>query len=79
MKITQSNQLPKAAFSGLMSERQAKLADDYLADPGQAWISEMAATGTAKVAAHDPLHSTVSIAGVDIPMGVHPAVGGNGV
>ena len=78
MNITQSNQLSKAAFTGLMSERQTKLVDDYLADPGQAWISDMAATGTAKAAAHDPLHSTVSIAGVEIPMGVHPAVGGNG-
>lgn len=71
-------EVPSVTFSGLMSERQAELADGYLADPDKAWISDMAATGTAKISAHDPLHSTVSIAGVDIPLGVHPAVGGDG-
>ncbi len=58
-----------------MSERQAELAERYLADPGQASISDMAATSSATVPAHNPLSSTVSIAGVDIPLGVHRAVG----
>jgi len=68
----------KATFSGLMSERQAELANLYLQNPRQAWISDLAATSSEKVLPGNPLASSVSVAGVDIPVGVHRAVGGNG-
>ena len=65
-------------FDGLMHQRQEPLADNYRTSPQQAWIVDIAKTGTGDNPIQDPLHSTVEFGGVKTPIGVHPAVGGNG-
>jgi uncharacterized OsmC-like protein len=62
-----------------ISERQSPLRARYAEDPKQAWIVDSAGTSSNAVAAGHPLHGRVTLGTgrpVDLPFGVHEAVGG---
>lgn len=65
-------------FTSLMRNRHAVLLGNYGDKPDQAWITDVATTGQGSACIRDPLHSDVDVAGVNIPIGVHTAVGGDG-
>jgi uncharacterized OsmC-like protein len=69
---------PKKNFKSNIAERQTALATTYQQDPKQAWITDVACTGTHSENIQDTLHTEVTVAGVDIAIGVHKAVGGDG-
>lgn len=72
-----SARTPKTNFQSMIVERQTALAMRYQHDPKQAWITDVACTGTHPENIQDSLHTEVTTAGVDIAIGVHTAVGGN--
>jgi len=64
--------------NSIIKERQQPLIANYLQNPQEAWITDMAIIEGKHL--HDPLHTSVSIneeLRVDFPIGVHRAVGGN--
>lgn len=65
-------------YAGVMHDRQIGLSKAYRQAPEQAWILDVARTGLGHCEISDPLHADVHVAGVDIPLGLHPAVGGDG-
>ncbi len=77
MNTTPEQSLP-TDFDGIMHHRQTPLANCYREQPQQAWILDIARTGTGNYSIDDPLHTTVGYAGVTMDIGVHPAVGGDG-
>ncbi len=64
-------------FTSVMNDRHARLAKQYRDAPETAWITDMATTGQGNTVIADPLHADVKVAGLVIPLGVHPAVGGD--
>jgi len=73
-----ADETPQSSFQFEMARRQEPLASLYRQSPGAAWVGDDAFAGTTEECLKDPLHSKVSIAGFDIPVGVHKAVGGEG-
>lgn len=73
-----TDQIPQPSFQFEMARRQEPLAPLYRQSPEAAWVGDDAFAGTTGEYLKDPLHSKVSIAGFDIPVGVHKAVGGEG-
>lgn len=68
---------PVASVS--MQQRHKPLGELYLREPAQALVTDGASTDSSTgTDLADPLHSRVTTAGHSIPVGVHPAVGGDG-
>ncbi len=65
-------------FTSVMRNRHSALNKKYRDTPELAWIVDVAQTGKGKTCIDDPLHSDVDVAGFNIPLAVHPAVGGDG-
>ncbi|MFT4939874.1 MAG: putative OsmC-like protein [Paraglaciecola sp.] len=65
-------------FTSIMNHRHDALAEKYHHTPALAWITDVATTGQGSTDIKDPLHVDVDVAGFNIPLGVHPAVGGDG-
>ena len=77
--VTRMPATPGSKFKPVsMADRHQPLTDLYQREPAQAMISDSATTNSDAVASEDPLHTSVSTAGHEIPIGVHPAVGGDG-
>ena len=74
---TKQTNTPKQNIS-MMNDRQCVLAEVYRLTPDQAWVTDVAITGKGQTHIKDPLHADVEVAGVNILLGVHPAVGGDG-
>ena len=69
----------KKSTALVVGERQSPLRARYTDDPKQAWIVDGAQTSSNAVPAGQPLHSRVTFGTgrpVDLPVGVHSAVGG---
>ena len=67
---------PKQLNIVSFADRQACLAILYNQEPASAWITDSANTSTTKNNLSDPLHSSVTVGGLAIPISVHKAVGG---
>jgi len=74
MPATADSQLKNVS----MADRHQPISDLYQREPARAMITDSATTSSNAVVADDPLHALVSTAGHNIPIGVHPAVGGDG-
>lgn len=64
-------------FHSIVKERQQPFMEEYLKNPGAAWITDVAIVEGRNL--NDPLHSSVAINDelmVDFSIGVHRAVGG---
>lgn len=68
---------PQLPYQFEMARRQEPLALLYKRSPDLAWVGDDAVAGTGNLSLSDPLHTAVRVAGVDIPVGVHRAVGGD--
>lgn len=62
----------------IMAQRQTRLAGIYQHSPKSAWITDAACTASQSNTVNDPLPSSVTMNGVEITIGVHQAVGGEG-
>jgi uncharacterized OsmC-like protein len=60
----------------IIAERQALLAKTYTQNSSKALITDSASTHANSTNLSDPLHSSVTAGGFDIPVAVHCAVGG---
>ncbi|GAA0859023.1 OsmC family protein [Aliiglaciecola litoralis] len=72
-----SSQLIKPSIVS-MTQRHHGLVKKYADTPQLAWVTDMAVTGQSNTEIHDALHVDVEVAGLNISLGVHPAVGGDG-
>jgi uncharacterized OsmC-like protein len=61
-----------------ITKRQTALAINYQHNPKQALVTDIACTSSSSKTALDPLRTKVTTGGIDIPIGVHKAVGGDG-